>query len=554
MKFCETVGSVGQVRRTVVFCMMVSGNTQARVLELGKSNELKSVFASLIEMQTRTGDQWHLSKSMHWLERVITCRSYAPTLHQLVYLIRIASEVSPNGDMTGFFWEEATARHDGCRHYFLNKALPSNVQFDIDSDQVVFCRGDHKYALAIGMLPRLVVVMHFLMAALGYRVLREAAGAISGATFSQDHASTIANDLSAQLYDYLKENLPTAQAGRRVQSLLAHFQPLAGQDFDADAVDDDAVLLFWESQASNPSGNFRTFRSAFLACIDLYSILKTSDGSSDPSRYQLIGTNVAEGEVDVSNDDVAYMYDALEQRQDLIERLQEETGDRVKFLNNAEMATLEPLMHVASWPNQFALSVVRLAVIGLAQNVLTQAQRSSSGKAGLPDRLSTCFRSDYATARHEFGKVNQSIEKILMASMFVLQKFEKSAFMSIVALLATPEDLRRASAYLGGDNDALSLDDFSLASIPELEQRAKEAFRSVNRKGFKASDLNAHDECLLMAHEQGGQTLIAIRSTLAKFLFAVDELDIANDLSVRFEADKQRVISVFGQLYKDGEA
>ena len=542
------------------------------LLEGAKSDALQNAF-SLVSQAETNGIEKFTPAVTKQLARDITCRNYAPVIHELCHLIVVADGCGTGPDRyEAFFWGSGPARTENfVRHIRLATCDGRNWRSDyliLLEDGVEAQFPDGRFYTSFARMPALSAMMEFLLTALEYDGVDRVIERMLEGDLTARSVSDTANELSCQLYGYLSEHLPSAQNQRKFRRLTSFLEGQLGETFDSKDIGDDAVLDFWIAESANQESDsldFRTFRSVFHAFIRLIQSLEQARTRFSLSKAVPIGSDRDAGEVDPAS--LAEAFDTIHEQADSLKRLDESPLNQVKFLNRREMKNLELLSGCGTTALQVPLSILRAEVFGDAQSRISQALRSKVANAKLSALFRNAAREDYDARRLRFEELGHHLERVLLASLFVLLRSRRPEAISLLLRLRPDVDLTGLAERLTGfepDDDSVirlgggSVADHFMALLEDPDEagealatlmaEARAAYRSLSRTGFTDTDQGNDEHGDVFA--AAGEILTGLRDALSKFDRRLKSLDVADEgWPERYRRDMQIFADQFEKLY-----
>jgi hypothetical protein len=506
------------------------------LIEEGKSGELIAVFQAVQE--TTINDLPKFSrKTCHELARSIACRSYGTALVELCYMLVAASACDRiGGRFESFFWDSGAARASAFRAY-LQAAEPLPDGIAADGAGVTVVTGDDTFTVTYGRMPFLSAMVEFLMTALGYEVLDEQVRPLLGGVPSRASITETANAISRQLYDYLKDHLPTAHTQRKTHELL-DFLGARGTGSGPDLVDDPGILEFWlgYSAEADERGDFKTYQGVFEAAVQLRRVLQYAFERYQMTGARSIGADREAGEIDPAaiEEAVAAMEEAVEP----LQRLAESPLDEIKFLNGREAGLAGDVALGPGVAPALAHSVLRNAVFGKAQNRITNALRHGGLDDGLIDGAP---EADYNRQLKSYGDLLGRVETTLLAVFYGLAHGRRAETIDLVLALRPDIDLAglkdsdepeweddnvvllHATSAVDRFFDGLAETGRKTGPLGKLMGEARKAFRGNARQGFSEDDLG--DDDILDGYVDGASALLALHKELSDFVDGAGRID-----------------------------
>ena len=484
-------------------------SARARLVRAAQSDELREVFRQLAEIDGPEGPRFPRRILVDLAARIVG-RAYEPMLLELAHLARAAllAGTRPAAGWrskrrvagAGFewlFWGVEEARTGAFRAAFSRLAAHGSFccpsprtsgeqhtgadDLIVSDEAVTLVYPDGRFEVRYARMASLAAMMELLVSVLGYRNLVAALDPLAAPALRRGAVSGAARSLARRLYAWLTDHLPAAQAQRKFRAMTAFLEEMHGPDFTEEDIDDEAVLRFWLRHAVPPveretepqatvtaAGDFRGFRTTFLAFVSLLRVLETGAALERFERRVPIGPDGRSGEIDPAagrQDQHGMAEDA-----DPLARLQEAPADAVKVLNRRELALLALPVRESEAVRRLPRSWLRAECFGPVQNRLSQALRRRAGAAEL---------AALATAAPDPGFRGR------------LEALEKSAAHLTRAARACLYVLHRGRAACGGTGEPTTLEFRVLGE-------ARRAFEGLNRAGFERSA--PHDPHLVSAH------------------------------------------------------
>ena len=531
-------------------------SAQVRLFRAAQSDELREVFRQLAEIDGPEGPRFPRRILVDLAARIVG-RAYEPMLLELAHLARAAllAGTRPAAGWrskrrvagAGFewlFWGVEEARTDAFRAAFsrlaaLGSSHCSSLRTSserraggddlvVSDEAVTLVYPEGRFEVRYARIASLAAMMELLVSVLGYRTLVAALDPLAAPALRRGAVSGAARSLARRLYAWLADHLPAAQAQRKFRAMTAFLEETCGPDFTEADIDDEAVLRFWLRHAVPPptdggndargattaAGDFRGFRTTFLAFVSLLRVLEAGAALGRFERRIPIGPDGGSGEIDpaAGRQDLHGMAEDT----DPLARLQEAPADAVKVLNRRELALLALPVRESETVRRLPCSWLRSECFGPVQNRLSQALRRRAGAAEL---------AALATAAPDPG-YRERIEAL-----------EKTAVHLARAARACLYVLHRGRAACGEAGEPTTLDFRVLGE-------ARRAFEGLNRAGFERSA--PHDPRLVSAHMAVAEHLPIVIERLG----AVLRIFAPSGRWTAAEAEDRPVFAdAFGRLY-----
>ena len=536
-------------------------SARVRLIRAAQSNELREAFRQLAEMEGPEGPRFPRRVLMDLAARIVG-RAYDPMLLELCHLLRAAllaggrsaktRATSSLGGGVGFewlFWGVAPARAGAFRAAFSAPGLSGSSRLPfaredsgsaiggdglvVGEEAVTLVYPEGRFEVRYGRMPTLAAMMELLLSTLGYCALVDVSDSLATPVLRRSVVSRTAGDLARRLYVWLGDHLPTAQAQRKFRAMTNFLEEVRGSDFTEQDIDDEAVLRFWlrhtgareggKSDAQRGSagrGDFRGFRSTFLAFLALFRVLERGEEIGRFERRLPIGSDPEAGEVDPAAEGQAM--DAGQESGDPLSRLREELSGAVKVLNRRELALLALPVREGEGLRRLPRSYLRAECFGPVQSRLSQALRRRAGPEELATLAATGPNPAYRAQIDALESVAAHLSRAARACLYVLH---------------------RARIGRKGDDGAPTALDFRLLG------EARRAFEGLNRAGFERSAPN--DPHLVAAHAALADRLPVIVERLGTVLGIFSAPERWADAEAE---DRPIFANVFTRLYATARA
>ncbi|MEQ9643477.1 MAG: hypothetical protein RIM84_25890 [Alphaproteobacteria bacterium] len=476
-----------------------------QLVEAGKSEALIEAFRAIADSTGADGEPRYSRRVVRTLARMVSCRAYGRAVFELCHLINIADAVGEGRDRwERFFFAAPRASTAGFRGQVEDALARRDWRregFRLTGDAVAIAYAGKPFAVNFARMPVLAALLEFLVATVGYGAVADILAELLTPPVAEAAVGRAANALQAQLYRYLADHLPSVQHMAKFNRLLSYLRERS--DGTQASLDDDAVLEFWRQAAAEPETDFRAYRTAFDAAVQLVRALQAAGDQQAMARARPIGTDREAGEVDP-----AVIAELLDAQTDAWESpmvaLDSPPADAVKFLNKAETEVVAMLLDCGPVAGRLPVSLLRAEVFGRHQGRITQALRRGSDVAALAREAP---QESYEQRLACWAELRRHIARLLSAAAHVL----------------LPD---------------VANDDRALA---EKLTQGRRAFRGLSRKGFEEAGDPA--------------TVEAFRAAIAPLTAIDDQIDtlsarLSGDAAPDFQADVNTFASAFMELYE----
>lgn len=451
------------------------------------------------------------------LHALIAGRAYAPALHELCHLVRIAAR-APGRRTEAFFWGIPLARPGAYAGWLRRYATGPRpvVAVTLEPAAAVLHYPEGDFAVSYGRMPLLAALMEFLVSTIGYAAVAAAIDRLLAEPATRAGAAEMSNALSRDLYAWLAPHLPSAHDQRRFRQLADFMCARGGGDFSTDDIDDDAILEFWRHGADE---EFRTYVGVLRAFLRFAEAMDAAAAALEVQRAAPVGAAAEAGEVepavpagDVAPDPKTLPLEAGEAPPDPLAALAEPPADLVKFLNGRERAELGPLFEAGARADRLALSLLRWAAFAPLQARLIEAARRG---APLPALEPDC---DYAGLVERHAALAAHLGRTMAASLHVLATAGRPEAVHFVLALLPDADLSGLRAHVGDMAAAMQLladPTVAGARVAAFMLQARRAFNDLARAGFEREAPGR--AATVEGHAAAAAHLPALAARLARF-------------------------------------
>jgi len=537
-------------------------STDELLIEAGKSGELIAAFQALQETSVDDGPKY-TTKTCRELARAISCRSYGRAMLELAYLFVVAAGCDRRGGrFEAFFWDSGAARPNRFRA-FVQDSEPLKPGLQIESDGVAIGEGPDRFVISFGRMPFLSAFVEFLMTTIGYAEIDALTEPLRGEVPPRAVVAEAANALSRALYDYLRDQLPSAHHQRKNYHFLEFINARTEGRTGPHAVDDAAILEFWldtslDGGDGSEGSDFKTYQSVFEAAIQLRRVMEHALDQYRLGGARSIGGDFEAGEIDPDVIDAAV--EVLETAIDPLMELGQAPLDAIKFLNGRESETAAEIALGPGVAIAVSRSVLRNAVFGRVQNRITNALRHDRLSDGL---LEESAETDYGARLADYDALADRLERTLLAVLHVLATARRGEAIELAMALRPDLDL---SGLVEAEADEPEWADDNVVSITAvraadrffdhagaragtdqplgmLMAEARKAFRGNSRQGFSEEDLESPE--MIDGFAAGVSVLLALRREVTEF---ADDC-AAQDWAPDFAEDRDVFTRQFRILY-----
>lgn len=525
-------------------------------LEEGKSDALREALACLAEASAGDGGPRYADRVIRQLARVVVCRTYARPILELSHLLVAAS--ARDGRYEDLFWGVDRASAGAFRRAFEAVAADTG-RVRLSNDTVRHSDAGDAFEVSFSRMPFLAALLEFLITTLGYGEVDELTRPLRDGVASSARVDETARALQRRLYAYLKDHLPPVQRQRRERHFLDYVTAGAGNRAGSEAIDDAAVLSYWQAYAASDEVSARTYRGVYRSALKLIMALDAAEVRREGAYAKSIGTDYEAGEVDPA--DVEAVVAALDEATGPLPDLLDASGERVKFINAREVERVVdlPLAPAAALAaRRIPVSVMRDSVFGAHQTRLSAAERGDGITADVLQSLNRQIDgSVYEACFEGYIEIAETLERASMAALAVLHSAGRIEAVEIALTLAPDLDWGAlAETAHSPDDNVVPISVHTAAAqffatkpdprgdeLPGLLAEARRALRAFNRAGFKG-DVDAMTlDAMAAAAPYALRLIEAIRRFVERDLRGQDWPALA-------QHDRRVFLDMFAALYR----
>ncbi len=202
---------------------MAGVTTLERLLRVEMGTDLGLLFDA-IDHATARGELKFAPRVGRELARTVICRAYGGPIYELTQLIAAAETIFADQGYESLFWDDGPANRSGFEQRFVHalERIPGRSgPVTRTTNGIHITYPDGAFTIAYSRMPFLCAVLDFLVSSIGYGAVDDAIRGALQAPMHRAPLSRAANDITRQLYDFLKPRLPSAQAQRKYRSMMA---------------------------------------------------------------------------------------------------------------------------------------------------------------------------------------------------------------------------------------------------------------------------------------------------------------------------------------------
>lgn len=363
------------------------------------SEYLINCFRCIGDAVTAAGRPIHDRSTVINLTTSIASRSYGPELYRAVHLLAALATTETSIDQLLLPESPIT----GSRVIAL---LQNGKEADgLVIETHLLCFGIHgnsgeQMKISARQLPAAVALIEFLIESLGFEVIYQAYEKLSQ-NLDSATISAVTKKLSAALYQFLGEHLPSA-SNRQMVQLLSNYISNAQKgitSINPEDVTDELIYDFWCAHAHDDSVSFRlfstaaqawvTYRNALnLASTDAFSLHVSIDQMQEDGQIDQVHHHQSQSHMDDEDypksgaSSLAEIVLDINTPSQWLHDLVSPPCDNIKLFTKVEQDYIAFPLMAGSAASALLLTCLRVAVFSPLQNKIVQTKRSKSNKDG----------------------------------------------------------------------------------------------------------------------------------------------------------------------------
>jgi hypothetical protein len=570
------------------------------------AQDVADALAITLERQDASGAPWCPPGDGAALRRWVTDRSAAlgGGIRRVVRLARLMA-IADGRDYVQFLYVRLTllrARQfrSALQAAVTERRLPASMVTFTETgvllrEPALAAQGrDEGFEIDFAQMPRLAALLDFLHNALGFAAVDDLLAPLMQRGAASRSASDIARALHAALNAWLADRLESPNHMRQAQRMRS-FLATRGR-VSPDAVDDEAILLFWMTAAvatdNDRIDGFRLYTSAASAMLRYRQALRDANAARQLEASLGLGQDTAAAELAL--EPIVERETGIEPWQSPLRALASLPASRVKWLTRKEQARLLHYLggpagegdaqdqggegEPGPWQGGLAgderfdlrcwLTLLRADVFGAAQaSIVGQLRKRKARDAAIEQAMAPIDKEAYTACAADYGGLHTQLRLECLAALASLME---AGAAEAVILLGHLGGRQAVTAVLGSSAAgglALSGEDDLLAdavrrtiapalktaftnpnAVPagagrELLLEARSAARKVSRLGFRTQD--QADAGMFAALQSGAAAVVEVLTELDRLMAALTQKSGVGDVA----GDRARFLATFLDIY-----
>ena len=533
----------------------------------GPSHELLDLIRTIFDVTVADGRLRHSEQARQNLLKVLAGHSYAKAIFPLCHFLSVSAQKG----VALYHWfampQPVTAR--SLELGLQSTASPLIGRHQKTTSEVI--RHNQTFDVNLAHIAKHSALLDLILEVIGYDQLEAFYNHLATAKSGQD-VTTVSNDISREMYHFLKNHMATASAEKKARSLRDFLAARYGvnQTVGVSDIDDELIFDFWIQFSLDADSKFRLYSN----CVQSWMIFRHAIRAATISRFQ------HESSLEALNEQGQAILDRIDHHtaQTMFDDAGENApvGSQLSKISPAELQTIKLI--TTTEHDQLAqfldfsddgpgliLTILRVATFGPVQARLIEASRQKKNQLHAMD--STVHPAAYDMVIDQIKLLNNTMKGLAEAAAFSLYLARSPAFVYAALSLADANEQKaiqdtgaHVRAGLTGPVDeqklveqiSVTLLDTAHDVMPLLFRRLQQAKKKFRRKGLgKLPKKNVETWTAELAN--GIEILSRITPTLNRLLnnksaTIINQLGTPS-LQSRCIADRELFFDHFRQIY-----
>jgi hypothetical protein len=465
----------------------------------GPSLELLDLIRTIFDDTVADGQLRHSEQARQNLLKVLAGHSYAKVIFPLCHFLSVSAQKG----VALYHWfampQPVTMRS-------LERGLQSATSPLVGGHQKTtseVIRHNQTFDVNLAHIAKHSALLDLILEVIGYDQLEAFYNRLATAKSRQD-VTTVSNDISREMYHFLKNHMTTASAEKKARSLRDFLAARYGADqtVGVSDIDDELIVDFWTQFSLDADSKFRLYSN----CVQNWVIFRRAIRAATNSRFQ------HESSLDALNDQGQAVLDRIDHQTS--QTMFDDVGDdalvgsqlskispaelqTIKLITNTEYDQIAQFLDFGDDGAALIVTILRLATFGPVQARLIEASRQKKSQPHPMD--STVHPTAYDMVIDQIKLLNDTMVGLAEAAAFSLYLARSPAFVYAALSLADANEqkaMRDAGAHvrssLSGPIDeqklveqiSVTLLDTAQDVIPLLFRRLQQAKKKFRRKGL----------------------------------------------------------------------
>ena len=533
----------------------------------GPSNELLDLVRTIFDDTVADGRLRHSEQARQNLLKVLAGHSYAKVIFPLCHFLSVSAQKG----VALYHWfampQPVTARS-------LEQGLQSAVSTPVGRHQKTIgevIRHNQTFDVNLVHIAKHSALLDLIMEVVGYDQLEVFYNRLATAKSRQD-VTAISNEISREMYHFLKNHMATASAEKKARSLRDFLAARYGADqtIGVSDIDDELIVDFWIQFSLEADSKFRLYSN----CVQNWVIFRHAIRAATSNQFQ------QEASLDALNEQGQAALDRIDQQ--TAETMFDDASDdaligsqlgkisptelqMIKLVNATEHDQIAQFLDFGDDGPALIVTILRLATFRPVQARLIEASRQRKNQPSVMD--SAVHPTTYDMVIDQIKVLNDTMEGLAEAAAFSLYLARSPAFVYAALPLADADEQKAMqdvgahvrSGFTGPIDEKELIEQISVTLLdsapdvmPLLFRRLQQAKKKFRRKGL--GKLPTEDvETWTAELTNGIEILLRLAPPLSRLvsnnLTAITNQPGAPSLQSRCIADRELFFDHFRQIY-----
>jgi len=465
----------------------------------GPSHELLDLVRTIFDNTVADGRPRHSEQARQNLLKVLAGHRYAKVIFPVCHFLSVSAQ---NG-VALYHWfamsQPVTARS-------LGQGLQSAVSTPVGRrHQTIIEASHHTQTFDVNLvhIARHSALLDLILEVIGYDQLEAFYNRLATAKNRHD-VTAISNDISREMYHFLKDHMATASAEKKAKSLRDFVAARYGQDhrISVSDIDDELIVDFWIQVSLDTDSKFRLYTN----CVQNWVTFRHAIRAATSNQFQ------QEASLDALNEQGQAALDRIDQQ--TAETMFDDASDdaligsqlgkispaelrMIKLVTATEHDQIAQLLDFGDDGPALIITILRLVTFGPVQARLIEASRQKKTQLSAMDGF--VETTAYDVAIDQIKQLHATIQGLAEAAAFSLYLARSPAFVYAALPLADATEqkaMRDVGAIvrsrLTGPIDeqeliaqiSAALLDSAADVMPRLLHRLQQAKKKFRRKGL----------------------------------------------------------------------
>jgi len=465
----------------------------------GPSHELLDLVRTIFDNTVADGRPRHSEQARQNLLKVLAGHSYAKVIFPVCHFLSVSAQ---NG-VALYHWfamsQPVTARS-------LGQGLQSAVSTPVGRrHQTIIEASHHTQTFDVNLvhIARHSALLDLILEVIGYDQLEAFYNRLATAKNRHD-VTAISNDISREMYHFLKDHMATASAEKKAKSLRDFVAARYGQDhrISVSDIDDELIFDFWIQVSLDTDSKFRLYTN----CVQNWVTFRHAIRAATSNQFQ------QEASLDALNEQGQAALDRIDQQ--TAETMFDDASDdaligsqlgkispaelqMIKLVTATEHDQIAQLLDFGDDGPALIITILRLVTFGPVQARLIEASRQKKTQLNAMDGF--VDTTAYDVAIDQIKQLHDTTQGLAEAAAFSLYLARSPAFVYAALPLADATEQKAMrdvgaivrSRVTGPIDEQELIEQISAALLdsapdvmPLLLHRLQQARKKFRRKGL----------------------------------------------------------------------